>query len=65
MSDLPIYMTNKATRDLWHPPARIAGMCTACGSFEVNLVEQTGIRDLSDIGESSEYPTGYGCEVCS
>ena len=24
----------------------------------------TGIRDLSGIGESTEYPTGYGCEVC-
>lgn len=41
------------------------GMCIACGSVEVALVKATGTRDLSDIGESATYPTGYGCEVCS
>lgn len=41
------------------------GMCTACGSVEVQLVTVTGARDLSDVGESASYPTGYGCEVCS
>lgn len=41
------------------------GMCTACGSVEVILNAVTGVRDLSGIGESAEYPTGYGCEVCS
>lgn len=41
-----------------------AGMCTACGSVEVVLVEVTGSRDLSHLGESSAYPTGYGCELC-
>jgi hypothetical protein len=43
----------------------VYGMCTACGSVEVALVEATGTRDFSGIGESPEYPTGYGCEVCS
>lgn len=42
-----------------------AGMCTACGSVEVELNQATGERDLSAIGESDRYPTGYGCEVCS
>lgn len=41
------------------------GLCTQCGSVEVELVKQTGTRDLSSIGESAEYPTGRGCEVCS
>lgn len=41
------------------------GMCTGCGSVEVALVKATGTRDLSGIGESSEYPTGHGCEVCA
>ncbi|AZS07529.1 hypothetical protein PBI_DUKE13_193 [Mycobacterium phage Duke13] len=40
------------------------GMCTACGSIEVALKRATGTRDLSHMGESSSYPTGYGCEVC-
>ena len=43
----------------------VAGQCTACGSVEVALVRVAGVRDLSGIGESAEYPTGYGCEVCS
>ena len=42
-----------------------AGMCTACGSVEVELNQATGTRDMSAIGESDRYPTGYGCEVCS
>lgn len=41
------------------------GMCLACGAVEVALNRATGSRDLSDIGESDQYPTGYGCEVCS
>lgn len=43
----------------------MTGMCTACGSIEVELIRPTGTRDLSDIGESAAYPVGYGCEVCS
>lgn len=42
----------------------IYGMCTACGSVEVALDDVTGHRDLSSIGESPAYPTGYGCELC-
>jgi hypothetical protein len=41
------------------------GMCGCCGAFEVRLMKVTGTRDLSDIGESASYPTGYGCEVCA
>jgi hypothetical protein len=41
------------------------GMCRACGACEVELVPPFGTTDLSSIGESAEYPTGYGCEVCS
>lgn len=41
------------------------GLCTHCGSVEVALNCVTGTRDLSDIGESDTYPTGYGCEVCA
>ena len=41
------------------------GMCLHCGAVEVELVKATGTRDLSDIGESDAYPTGYGCEVCA
>lgn len=41
------------------------GMCTACGSVEVALNAVAGSRDLSSIGESPNYPVGYGCEVCS
>ena len=44
---------------------RVYGMCTCCGSVEVALDCATGFRDLSSIGESDRYPTGYGCEVCS
>ncbi|MDR6861955.1 hypothetical protein [Phycicoccus sp. 3266] len=40
------------------------GLCTHCGSVEVRLVNPTGTRDLSSIGEAADYPTGYGCEVC-
>lgn len=43
----------------------VYGMCTACGCVEVALVRVTGSQDLSAIGESAEYPVGYGCEVCS
>lgn len=40
------------------------GLCTRCGGLEVALTKATGIRDFSRIGESAEYPTGYGCELC-
>ena len=43
----------------------VYGMCTGCGSVEVRLRNPTGTRDLSGIGESATYPTGYGCEVCA
>lgn len=43
----------------------VYGMCLHCGSVEVELNNQTGTKDLSDIGESASYPVGYGCEVCS
>lgn len=49
-------------RSVGRPP--VYGMCTHCGSVEVLLDKATGTRDLSGMGESSEYPTGYGCEVC-
>lgn len=42
----------------------VYGLCTACGAVEVKLVKATGTRDFSTIGESANYPTGYGCEVC-
>lgn len=42
----------------------VAGKCTACGSVEVLLDAVTGTTDLSSIGESATYPTGYGCQVC-
>lgn len=45
--------------------APVSGMCTHCGAIEVTLVKATGVRDFSAIGESSQYPTGYGCELCS
>ena len=41
------------------------GMCLACRSVEVALVEVIGTRDFSHIGESPVYPIGYGCEACS
>jgi len=43
----------------------VYGYCTACGAVEVELDEVTGHRDFSNIGEAADYPTGYGCEVCS
>ena len=45
--------------------AQVYGLCTACRSVEVALIEQAGTRDLSSIGEHPEYPIGYGCELCS
>lgn len=43
----------------------VYGFCSHCGSVEVELNRQDGVRDFSGIGESAEYPTGFGCEVCS
>jgi hypothetical protein len=58
------HRTNDALLPLERKP--VHGMCTHCGSVEVQLVNGvTGYRDLSDIGESDRYPVGYGCEVCS
>jgi hypothetical protein len=42
----------------------VYGQCTNCGSVEVELVEQDGTQDLSDIGEDPKYPFGAPCEVC-
>lgn len=47
------------------PPSPKVGRCIACGSVEVMLDDATSTVDLSAIGESATYPTGYGCEVCS
>ena len=44
---------------------KVYGMCTHCGAVEVELNTVTGIRDLSELGESPTYSTGFGCEVCS
>jgi hypothetical protein len=42
------------------------GMCLACRSVEVELVNGVvGYRDLSYMGEHPRYPVGYGCEVCA
>lgn len=41
------------------------GRCTACGAIEVELKSFTGTVDYSAIGESAQYPIGYGCELCS
>lgn len=41
------------------------GLCTACGSLEVALNNVIGHLDFVAIGERGDYPTGYGCEVCS
>lgn len=52
--------------DLSEDVDRVYGMCTHCGAVEVRLILPiSGYRDFSDIGESANYPTGYGCEVCS
>lgn len=41
------------------------GHCLACGALEVRLTGKVLRRmDLSSIGESAAYPTGYGCELC-
>jgi hypothetical protein len=42
------------------------GMCTHCGSVEVELVNGvSGYRNLSGMGEAERYPVGYGCEACA
>lgn len=51
------------TEGVTTPP--ISGMCTACGAIETLLIEATGTRNFSAIGESDAYPAGYGCELCS
>lgn len=57
-------MNEREVRDAWFANATY-GMCTACGAIEVALLAATGTRDYSAIGESVEYPTGHGCEMCS
>jgi len=42
----------------------IYGKCRACGAVETRLDHADGTTDLSAIGESDKYPTGYGCELC-
>lgn len=49
---------------LTSPRPRVYGMCLCCGSVEVELVTVTGTRDLSAMGESARYPTGFGCMAC-
>jgi hypothetical protein len=41
------------------------GQCTYCGAIEVELKSYSGTKDYSAIGESSRYPIGFGCELCS
>lgn len=42
----------------------IYGKCTACGAIETKLNQKTHTIDYSNIGESAEYPAGFGCELC-
>ena len=56
--------SDRDVRNAWHANA-VYGMCTACGAIEVALLAASGARDYSAIGESAEYPIGYGCEMCS
>lgn len=66
MASILRYSTSTDTVHLKADPAKhVYGQCRACGAVEVALVAPSGTRDLSDIGESEEYPTGYGCELCS
>lgn len=57
--------TAPARRPGWTPPEQTYGKCGLCGCVEVALNKVAGFVDLSDIGESSRYPLGYGCELCS
>jgi len=57
--------TEEAVRGIDPDAPIVYGMCTACGSVEVALDKPTGTRNLSHIGESANYPVGYGCVVCS
>lgn len=43
----------------------VYGYCRVCGSVEVKLDKADGVRDFSGIGESANYPTSHGCELCS
>src|SRR5690242_11295777 len=48
---------NDNIRPLWENKLEpVYGMCTACGSVEVQLVRATGRRDLSHMGEAADYP---------
>ncbi len=42
----------------------VYGKCLSCGAIEAKLNKQTTTLDYSSIGESSQYPAGYGCEFC-
>lgn len=63
VQDVPWHLLHECPAE--GPTTPTYGMCTSCGSVEVELVEATGTRDLSGIGESASYPTGHGCEVCA
>lgn len=39
----------------------VYGICTHCRAVEVELNHATGVRTV----EGTEYPVGYGCEVCA
>lgn len=45
-------------------PAPVYGMCRACRCVWVRLHTADGTVNLSHMGKSAAYPTGYGCEVC-
>lgn len=46
------------------PKEPVYGQCTRCGCVEVELVQQRGTQDLSEMGEDPKYPFGFPCEVC-
>jgi hypothetical protein len=46
-------------------PERVAGKCLGCGSVEVYLTRPYGTTaEYRDHGLGSNYPVGYGCELC-
>lgn len=60
-----VYSTSTPPVSKPEEPTRTYGLCQACGSVEVELNKTVGTVDLSYMGENPDYPTGYGCEVCS
>lgn len=55
----------RETLDIRSVGKPVYGLCLHCGAIEAKLVQKTGTRDYSAIGESAVYPVGYGCEYCS